>query len=182
MKRELTSEQRDFVTANHNLILSFLHLKNLPIWESDPFTGEDWYGTAALGLCKAASIFDPQKKYKFSTLAYHCMHNEVALVYRRLNAQSRIPTDKEFSYDAECDNNDSEFTLFSMLSGNCDTLDEVITKVLCEQVIESMSAKEKKVIHLLSKGYGQKEVANIVGISQTYVSRIKTKFKQKMCG
>lgn len=70
--KQLNQTQQRLVEENHNLIYSFMN-KNKLSFESV----EDWYGTCAIGLCKAALIYDPGKNVKFNTLAYVCMSNEM---------------------------------------------------------------------------------------------------------
>lgn len=72
MSQTLNSTQRKLVEDNHNLIYSFLNSRHLSL-----DAVEDWYGTAAIGLCKAALIYDENQGVKFATFAYICMDNEV---------------------------------------------------------------------------------------------------------
>lgn len=65
----LTPDQRDMVADNHNLIYGVLNKHNLCI--------EDWYGCAAVGLCRAAQSYDPGRGFTFSSYAYAVMLNEI---------------------------------------------------------------------------------------------------------
>ena len=75
--KQLNKTQQKLVEDNHNLIYSFMNKNKLSF-----DAVEDWYGTCAVGLCKAALIFNPNKNIAFSTLAYVCMANEMKLVFR----------------------------------------------------------------------------------------------------
>ena len=70
MNKTLNDQQRKLVEDNHNLIYYFLKGKNLSL-----DAVEDWYGLCAIGLCKAALIYDSTKGTQFTTLAWVCMQN-----------------------------------------------------------------------------------------------------------
>lgn len=71
----LNKEQQKLVSDNHELIYRFLKIRN---FSTDAV--EDWYGTAAIGLCKAAMIYDVGSGCDFEKLAYIAMNNEVELI------------------------------------------------------------------------------------------------------
>ena len=80
--KQLNKEQQKLVEYNHNLIWSFMNKNKL-----STNAVEDWYGTCAIGLCKAAIAYNPDKNLKFSTLAYVCMHNEVKKVLENISEE-----------------------------------------------------------------------------------------------
>lgn len=78
MIQPLNDEQRSLVERNYDLIDIFLKQNRL---SEDAV--EDWYGTAAIGLCVAASTYDSTSGVSFRVYAYHCMKREVWLVRHR---------------------------------------------------------------------------------------------------
>ena len=73
--KQLNKTQQRLVEGNHNLIWSFMNKNHL-----SENAVEDWYGTCAEGLCKAAMIYNPDRNVKFDTLAYVCMKNEMTKI------------------------------------------------------------------------------------------------------
>lgn len=88
--KSLNAVQQQIVSDNHNLIYSFANRNGVNL--------DDYYDVLAIGLCKAAMIYD-ETKGKFSTLAYTAMNNEYKQVLRKLTAQRIIPQDKILSMD-----------------------------------------------------------------------------------
>lgn len=79
--RALTQEQQKLVEDNHNLIYSILRKMNL--------SDDEFYGIAAIGLCKAAMSYGKSNKVVFSTYAHHVMHAEIKNEFIRLGAKKR---------------------------------------------------------------------------------------------
>lgn len=73
----LTDEERDLVTNNHNLIYSYLHKYKL---------SDDYYDLCALGLCRAAHFYEPERG-KFSSFAFLCMSNAIGIEWRKVQRQ-----------------------------------------------------------------------------------------------
>lgn len=73
----LTDEERDLVTNNHNLIYSYLNKYNL---------SDDYYDLCALGLCRAAHFYEPERG-KFSSFAFLCMSNAISMEWRKVQRQ-----------------------------------------------------------------------------------------------
>lgn len=72
MYQPLNSAQQKLVEENHDLIFAFLEKHNLSLDDT-----EDWYGSAAIGLCNAAVLYTSNGGDKFPAIAYECMDNEV---------------------------------------------------------------------------------------------------------
>ena len=68
--KQLNQIQQKLVEDNHNLIYSFMNKNKL---STDAV--EDWYGTCAIAMCKAAMTYDPNRNVKFNTVAYVYMNN-----------------------------------------------------------------------------------------------------------
>lgn len=186
----LTDKQRKLVSENHNLIYSILKDRGLPALRTDEIFGEDWYGLAAIGLCKAAAIYDEKKGYAFSTIAYRCMDHEIGHALRAHNAQKSIPAEALISYDAkgyDLKSNDTKFKIRDNKWGSfleifpdaCNIQDDAIEKLTFNQVMESMNERERYVINGLIFGMKQADIAKKTGMSPAYISKTKRKFLMK---
>lgn len=164
----MNDEQRKLVEDNHNLIYAILHKYNLPI--------DEFYGVAAIGLCKAAITFDVEKGYLFSTYACVVIKNELKLVFRRNASERAIPFDKLTYYQSVISDGDGKETeLLDIIPDNTDIEADIIANETIKQVYGKLSERDRRVFDLLILGHGQKEIGNIVGYSQPYISRIKSK-------
>lgn len=110
MLNRLNDAQRQLVADNHNLIYKYLDGKHLSM-----DSVEDWYGAAAVGLCKAGIIFDKTRGLKFSTLAFVCMENEVRGVLRRI---SKYETHNVLSLDYPIDETET-LTFGDLIPDEC---------------------------------------------------------------
>ena len=81
---------------------------------------EDWYGTCAVGLCKAALTFNPNKNVAFATLAYVCMSNEMKQVFRKQGKE--IKPDYSLQYTITEEEN---ITLEDCICSNRDEIGQV---------------------------------------------------------
>ena len=178
----LTDEQRRIVTENHNLIYSFLRDKNQLAQELDTFLGEDCYSIVAIGLCKAAAMFDETRGYSFSTFAYKVMNNEMLAVFRKYKAQKAIPQYLIQSYESIIPAVDNDKTTIAdlCLVDKQDKYEDLITTISCEKTLETLSERDKQIIHLLILGYKQEYIGKKFAITQSTVSRIKGKFIKKL--
>lgn len=167
MSQTLNDKQQKLVEDNHNLIFKFLQSHNLSLDATD-----DWYGTAAIGLCKAAMRYDESRGAKFSTLAYVCMENEVRMVMRT----NRKCVSDTVSIDEMLDN--AEGLDFHEIIPDEDNFEEKLyLNDAVERAMRGMSDVQKQVITLVvDNGYTQAEAASIVGLSRSYVSKIYTTF------
>lgn len=164
----MNDEQRKLVEDNHNLIYAFLHKYNLSI--------DEYYDVAAIGLCKAAIMFDKKKECTFSTYAYLVMLTELKLVFRYNTSRKAIPLDKLTYYQSIISNGDGkEIERLSLIPDNVDVESEVMTNETFKQVYSILSEQDRRIIHMFKLGYKQKEIAKNVGCSQSYISKIKAK-------
>lgn len=169
--KSLNDERKEFVAQNHNLIYAFLHANKLSV--------EDWYDIAAIGLCKAALSYDTSKS-RFSTYAYKCMWNEVKIEIRKQNAIRRADDNAVLHYDAmfACNEDGDECNYLSLIPDTKrDTGKQAVVRIALYELLGKLSDRERDVIHLLSMGYRQKDVANFTSYSQPQISRIQNKAK-----
>ena len=106
-------DYQELIEQNHNLIWEYLHRNHL---------SEDYYGDAAIGLCKAAKYYDSSKG-AFSTLAFKCMSNECRGAIRNNINASKIKT---ISLESSvCDFDDGSLTIEQTLSDNKFASDDI---------------------------------------------------------
>jgi RNA polymerase sigma factor (sigma-70 family) len=146
MNRTLTPEQQKLVEDNHSLIYQFLHKLNLDI--------EEFYGIAAIGLCKAALSYKESWKIKFSTHAYYVMNAEIKNEFIRLGAKKR--TGDTVSLDALVPGA-VDLTVGETLYG-ADTPYTVAVANDLLGFIEQLPRKQREVVWLTMQGYKATEI------------------------
>lgn len=160
----MTEERREFVAENHNLIYSFARNKNLDL--------EEYYDLLAIGLCKAGCLYDFEKGFKFSSLAYTCMDNEVRMYWRNLQLVGHIPESLICSYDEPLDNGDDKVDSLGMLHYLKDEkVDPDVSEVYVQEFISSLDERKRKVLLDYIDGYSEREIGVALGVSRTIVSR-----------
>lgn len=165
---KITDEQRKLVEENHNLIYSFLY--------SNQFSLEEHYDVAAIGLCKAAINFNPNKGYSFATYAYKSMMMNILQELRKGKNAKSIPEYQIYYYQAKMKNDEEDTNShLNYLPAKENVENDVITQITFEKCLESFKDKEKQMILLLSNGYTQREVGRKLGCSQPQVCRVKNK-------
>lgn len=166
----LSERQKDFTTQNHNLIYSFLEKYNL---DTDEF-----YDLAAIGLCKASANFDSSKGIKFSVYAYRIMLNEILLELRKKRSTYRVPEYLIQSYE-EVLKDETGLTMQDCIPNSSNTEAEALIKIELELIRCKLNNKELQVMNLIMDGYTQRQIGQMLNISQSYVSRIYKDIKLK---
>ena len=140
---------------------------------------EDLISIGTIGLIKAVNSFDPDKNIKLATYASRCIENEILMVLRR-NSRLRMEVSLDEPLNTDWDGN--ELLLSDILGTEPDLvskqLDADVEKQLLYLAISKLGEREKRIISLrygLAGGreYTQKEVADMMGISQSYISRLE---------
>lgn len=162
----MTDEQSRLIEENHNLIYSFLNKYHLDI--------EEYYDLAAIGLCKAAMSFE-HGKASFSTYAYKCMFTSVFSEIRARCAGNRIPEEQILYYQKETDSNGDSLSFIDYIASKENIEEDVLSDIMIDDYIRNLKDREKQVFILFTQGHNQCEIGNILGISQSFVSRIKKK-------
>lgn len=171
---QLTDVQAAIVEKNHMLIYAFLKTHGLNA--DDP---NDWYGAAAIGLCKAAMRFDESRGCEFSTLAYICMQNEIRMEMRKLNRQLQ-PSE---SLEMECYTHGGEEcgTLADHICDQEDFRESISIQTAIDKTLNSLSTRDREIIELYCfKNHKQESIAKDYNLSRAYVSRIVCAFKNKL--
>lgn len=149
---------------------------------------EDLISIGTIGLIKSIQTFNPNKNIKLATYASRCIENEI-LMYLRRNNKTKLEVSIDEPLNVDWDGN--ELLLSDILGTEEDTIykdleDEVEHKLLV-RAINCLSSREKLIVQMrygLASQDGeektQKEVADLLGISQSYISRLEKKIMQRL--
>ena len=149
---------------------------------------EDLISIGTIGLIKAINTFNPKKNIKLATYASRCIENEI-LMYLRRNNKTKLEVSIDEPLNVDWDGN--ELLLSDMLGTEEDTiyrnLENEVERKLLIKAISRLSGRERKIVQMRF-GLGmpdgeektQKEVADILGISQSYISRLEKKIMQRL--
>lgn len=148
---------------------------------------EDLISIGTIGLIKAVNTFKLNKNIKLATYASRCIENEI-LMYLRKNNKKKVEVSFDEPLNIDLDGN--ELLLSDVLGTENDeiykVIEEEIDRDLLVMALDSLSDREKQIMELrfglASKGVErtQKEVANILGISQSYISRLEKKIISRL--
>ena len=147
---------------------------------------EDLISIGTIGLMKAIKSFRPDKQIKLATYASRCIENEILMYLRRNNKiKSEVSIDEPLNKDSD----GNELLLSDILGTDPDItyrkLEDEVDMKLLKEAIRKLSDREK---HIMEMRFGfisgrektQKEVADELGISQSYISRLEKKIINKM--
>lgn len=140
---------------------------------------EDLISIGTIGLIKAINTFDPEKNIKLATYASRCIENEILMYLRKnQNRRSEISIDEPLNVDWD----GNELLLSDILGVESDVvyrgIEDEVDRNLLASALEKLSKREREIMTLrFGIGTGnektQKEVADILGISQSYISRLE---------
>lgn len=178
-------EQAKKLLIEHNLRLVVYIAKK---FDNTGVGVEDLISIGTIGLIKAINTFNPNKNIKLATYASRCIENEI-LMYLRRNNKTKLEVSIDEPLNVDWDGN--ELLLSDILGTEEDTIyrdieQEVERKILIK-AINRLSGRERMIIRMRF-GLGtpdgeektQKEVADILGISQSYISRLEKKIMQRL--
>ena len=140
---------------------------------------EDLISIGTIGLIKAVNTFDPGKKIKLATYASRCIENEILMFLRRTSRQ-KLEVSLDEPLNTDWDGN--ELLLSDILGTEGDlvyrSIEETVERQMLSAALSHLSMREKEIMRLrFGLGGGtektQKEVADIMGISQSYISRLE---------
>ena len=149
---------------------------------------EDLISIGTIGLIKAINSFDINKKIKLATYASRCIENEI-LMYLRRNHKTRMEVSIDEPLNVDWDGN--ELLLSDILGTDEDiiyrNLEDEAEKKLLLKAVNKLSERERTIIDLRfglnspdGKELTQKEVADMLGISQSYISRLEKKIIKRL--
>ena len=167
----------------HNLRLVVFLAKKYDNTKTDL---EDLVSIGTIGLIKAVNTYKLDKNIKLATYASRCIDNEILMHLRKIKRKkTEISFEDSLSYDAD----GNELHLEDVLGTEKDIvtkgLDEELDKSIMMEEIEKLSPRDKEIIELRyglnkRKEMTQKDVAKLLGISQSYISRIEKKVIKKL--
>lgn len=149
---------------------------------------EDLISIGTIGLIKSINTFNPQKNIKLATYASRCIENEI-LMYLRRNNKTKLEVSIDEPLNVDWDGN--ELLLSDILGTDEDVIyrdiENEVERKLLAKAISKLTERERTIINLrfgLGRADGkeltQKEVANLLGISQSYISRLEKKIMKQL--
>lgn len=167
------------------------HNLRLVVYIAKKFDGsvpdtQDLVSIGAMGLIKAVKNYNPEKNIKLATFASRCIENEILMHLRKVSRRKcEISLDEPINTDWE----GNELLLSDIIGTEPDSVSQEIEKRseidMLYKSMEKLSPKEKKIIYLRYGLNGedektQKEIADMLGISQSYISRLEKKVLTKL--
>ena len=147
---------------------------------------EDLISIGTIGLIKAVNTFDPSKKIKLATYASRCIENEILMYLRR---NGKIKSEISFDEPLNIDWDGNELLLSDILGTESDLIykiiEEEVDRELLNLAMEKLTGREKKIMELRfglggQREQTQKEVADLLGISQSYISRLEKRIIKRL--
>lgn len=147
---------------------------------------EDLVSTGTIGLIKAISTFKSDRNIKLATYASRCIENEILMFLRKTNSQK---TEVSFDEPLNTDWDGNELLLSDVLGTDGDEvsrpLEDSVEKELLMQAVDRLGERERNIIILRfglcgRNEYTQKEVADMLGISQSYISRLEKRIISRL--
>ncbi len=149
---------------------------------------EDLISIGTIGLIKSINTYNPTKNIKLATYASRCIENEI-LMYLRRNNKTKLEVSIDEPLNVDWDGN--ELLLSDILGTDEDTiykdLEMQVERKLLNKAIGKLTEREKMIIEMRyglnrydGKEKTQKEVADHLGISQSYISRLEKKIMQRL--
>ena len=181
----MSKEQAKKQLIEHNLRLVVYLAKK---FENTGVCVEDLISIGTIGLKKGINTFNPEKKIKLATYASRCIENEILMYLRRNN---RVKLEVSFDEPLNTDWDGNELLLSDILGTDEDVIyKDLETEVeisLLKKAMLSLNERERQIIELRfgvnrveNKELTQKEVADILGISQSYISRLEKKIMARL--
>ena len=180
---EAGSEEAKQLLIEHNLRLVVYIARR---FENTGLNLEDLISIGTIGLIKAIGTFKSSKNIKPATYASRCIENEILMYLRKIaNQRGEVSFDEPLNTDWD----GNELLLSDVLGTDddevCRPLEDDADRQMLMQAIESLSPREQEIIMLRFGLCGrrestQKEVADLMGISQSYISRLEKRIIQRL--
>ena len=167
----------------HNLRLVVYICKR---FENTGINIEDLISIGTIGLIKAVNTFNSGKNIKLATYASRCIENEILMYLRKIGSQR---TEISFDEPLNMDWDGNELLLSDILGTDsdevCRPLEDDAEKAMLMQAVSTLSEREQEIITMRfglvgNREYTQKEVAGILGISQSYISRLEKRIIDRL--
>ena len=188
MIEKLQTEEFEHAKAcliEHNLRLVVYIAKK---FDNTGVGAEDLISIGTIGLIKASNTFKSEKKIKLATYASRCIENEI-LMYLRRNSKTKMEVSIDEPLNVDWDGN--ELLLSDILGTDEDVIyrgiESEVERNLLGKAIGKLSKREQTIIRLRfginmpdGKEKTQKEVADLLGISQSYISRLEKRIMKRL--
>ena len=147
---------------------------------------EDLISIGTIGLIKGITTFDVSKGARLATYAARCVENEILMYFRSMRKTAQ---DVSLSDCIETGTDGAALSLMDVVAEDCDLLEQVSTKEQVEalrRAVDACLTEQERQVVVLRYGLGgaaplrQREVAQLTGISRSYVSRIEKKALEKL--
>ncbi len=169
--------------VEHNLRLVVYIAKK---FEGSGADGDDLVSVGTIGLIKAINSFKSDKNIKLATYASRCIENEILMYLRRM---SRVRQEISFDEPLNTDWEGNELLLSDVVGTDADTVysdvEGGVERELLKSSLKRLSPREQQIIRMRfgldgGEGLTQKDVADMLGISQSYISRLEKKIISKL--
>ncbi|GAB7387651.1 RNA polymerase sporulation sigma factor SigE [Bacillaceae bacterium] len=193
----LTKEEEEYLlgklSSGDSAVRAMLIERNLRLvvyiarkFENTGINIEDLVSIGTIGLIKAVNTFDPKKKIKLATYASRCIENEILMFLRRNNkTRSEVSFDEPLNIDWD----GNELLLSDILGTENDAIykniENQVDRKLLYKALDNLPSREKTIMELrfgLKDGQEktQKDVADMLGISQSYISRLEKRIIKRL--
>ncbi len=154
-------------------------------FENTGISIEDLVSIGTIGLIKAVNTFDPSKNIKLATYASRCIENEILMYLRRT---SKLKAEVSFDEPLNVDWDGNELVLADVVGNESDVIihiEKEVDRALLTTALQQLTGREKRIMELRfglegEKERTQREVADLLGISQSYISRLEKKILKKL--
>ena len=167
----------------HNLRLVVYIAKK---FDSSGVCIEDLISIGSIGLIKAVNTFCPSRNIKLATSASRCIENEILMYLRKT---SQLKNETSIDEPLNVDRNGNELLFCDVLGSDKDSvtskLEQEVECSLVRNAVENLAQRDKLIMELRfglsgKKEHTQKEVADLLGISQSYISRLEKRIIEKL--
>ncbi|MFC4076523.1 RNA polymerase sporulation sigma factor SigE [Salinithrix halophila] len=193
LSREEEEHLLDRLPSGDTAVRAMLIERNLRLvvyiarkFENTGINIEDLVSIGTIGLIKAVNTFDPSKKIKLATYASRCIENEILMFLRRNN---KIRSEVSFDEPLNMDWDGNELLLSDVMGTEndiiCRNIEEQVDRKVLRAALMRLSERERKIMELrfgLNGGEEktQKDVADLLGISQSYISRLEKRIIKRL--
>lgn len=173
---------RDLLIVHNLRLVVYIARK----FETRSAGAEDLISIGTIGLIKAVNTFVPSKNIKLATYASRCIENEI-LMYLRKSSNRRQESSIDEPLNTDCDGN--ELLLSDVLGSDQNQvsaqLEQTAEKDTLLQAVARLSPRERQIMELRfglagQSEHTQKEVADMIGISQSYISRLEKRIIKRL--
>lgn len=171
-EKERSKYAKEQIVLN-NVGIVGLVLKSLNLNPLD----EDLFQIGMVGLVKTVNTFDFYREIKFTTYATPIIRNEILMTLRKKRIIPAFSLDEEYRLD-----NGDSVPRGNMIPSENKFEDLVHSKISLDSKIAGMSEREKRILKLYASGKNQYQIAQEMGLSQSYISRILKKIRKTLNG